>query len=412
MEENKVIYDPKIAKCIEKERLELEPKDIFQTSIIKDTIGKLKKKKNHYYVIKNLNFPIKINDALCGTSEIKIFEEQTLQNELEKINNPEIEYIYLAGLEVIIKACFREGINTPLQIWVMDDRITSSLKSSLIGLILADLIYQKIKFVIQPNFCITTRELNKAAALKLCYKLNGIDMIPGSDVMSIECRILYAYTTNHEIKRRNTERLKIPRNFQSCVSIKNIPNDEVSIPQQVVIEFNKNKQKKKLEPNRLSFTKDKLILGNTETSRRNELEISEYLKRQECSTSINYFSPTKILISVVNEPRINFLPCVISTSIERSYVKNEFIQHNQPFNIDPPRTYRNGEIEYVITQEVELALSFIDETKRELMKIHTFELVNNSEQNILLGRDFLSKIDYSLSSQYLIIDGYRIPTIN
>ena len=46
------------------------------------------------------------------------------------------------------------------------------------------------------------------------------------------------------------------------------------------------------------------------------------------------------------------------------------------------------------------------------MKIHTFELVNNSEQNILLGRDFLSKIDYSLSSQYLIIDGYRIPTIN
>ena len=178
MEENKVIYDPKIAKCIEKERLELEPKDIFQTSIIKDTIGKLKKKKNHYYVIKNLNFPIKINDALCGTSEIKIFEEQTLQNELEKINNPEIEYIYLAGLEIIIKACFREGINTPLQIWVMDDRITSSLKSSLIGLILADLIYQKIKFVIQPNFCITTRELNKAAALKLCYKLNGIDMIP------------------------------------------------------------------------------------------------------------------------------------------------------------------------------------------------------------------------------------------
>ena len=87
-------------------------------------------------------------------------------------------------------------------------------------------------------------------------------------------------------------------------------------------------------------------------------------------------------------------------------------QHNQPFNIDPPRTYRNGDIEYVITQEVELALSFIDETKRELMKIHTFELVNNSEQNILLGRDFLSKIDYSLSSQYLIIDGYRIPTIN
>ena len=46
MEENKVIYDPKIAKCIEKERLELEPKDIFQTSIIKKAVGKLKKKKS------------------------------------------------------------------------------------------------------------------------------------------------------------------------------------------------------------------------------------------------------------------------------------------------------------------------------------------------------------------------------
>ena len=44
MEENKVIYDPKIAKCLEKEILELEPKDIFQTSIIKKAVGKLKKK--------------------------------------------------------------------------------------------------------------------------------------------------------------------------------------------------------------------------------------------------------------------------------------------------------------------------------------------------------------------------------
>ena len=141
MEENKVIYDPRIAKCIKKERLELEPKDIFQTSIIKEAVGKLKKKKNHHYVVKNFNFPIKIDNVLCGTSEIKIFEEQALKNELEKIDYPEIEYIYLAGLEIIIKACFREGISTPLQIWVMDDRITSNLKSSLMGLILANLIY-------------------------------------------------------------------------------------------------------------------------------------------------------------------------------------------------------------------------------------------------------------------------------
>ena len=183
-------------------------------------------------------------------------------------------------------------------------------------------------------------------------------MIPGCDVMSIEC------TTNHEIKRRNRERLQIPRNFQSCVSIKNIFVVEVSILQQVVIEFGMNRQKRKIEPNRLSFTKDKLILGNPKTSKRNELKVSEYLSRNEsCSKIREYYSPTKILISVVNEPRINFLPCVISTSIERSYVKNEFVQHNQPFNIDPSRTYRNGDIEYVITQRVELALSFIDETK-------------------------------------------------
>ena len=124
------------------------------------------------------------------------------------------------------------------------------------------------------------------------------------------------------IKRRNTERLKIPRNFQLCVLIKNIPNDEVSIPQQVVKEFSKNRQKKKIEPNRLSFTKNKLILGNPESLKRNELKVSEYLSKNEsCSRIMEYYSPTKILISVVNEPRINFLPCVISTSIERSYVK-------------------------------------------------------------------------------------------
>lgn len=64
--------------------------------------------------------------------------------------------------------------------------------------------------------------------------------------MSIECRIIYAYTTIHEIKIRIVDRLKIPRNFESYGSIKNIPNDEVSIPHQVIIDFNKNKEKGEL----------------------------------------------------------------------------------------------------------------------------------------------------------------------
>ena len=85
MEENKVIYDPK-QQNVQKKKDQNESLKIFSklASIIKDVVGKLKKKKKHHYVIKNFNFPIKIDNTLCGTSEIKIFEEQTLKNELEK----------------------------------------------------------------------------------------------------------------------------------------------------------------------------------------------------------------------------------------------------------------------------------------------------------------------------------------
>ena len=34
-----------------------------------------------------------------------------------------IKYVHLGGTEILMKACFREGINTPIEIYLADDRI-------------------------------------------------------------------------------------------------------------------------------------------------------------------------------------------------------------------------------------------------------------------------------------------------
>ena len=39
-----------------------------------------------------------------------------------------IKYLHLGGTKILIKACFREGIDTPIEIYLADDRIVHPIE--------------------------------------------------------------------------------------------------------------------------------------------------------------------------------------------------------------------------------------------------------------------------------------------
>ena len=114
--------------------------------------------------------------------------------------------MYFGGVEFTIKAYFQKNIDTPIQIYVVDERIISTLQDALISVIKGNLIYQKIKFIIQPDFSISLEDKHKEFALALYYKLDNIKMPPGSKVMSIETKMIYALTENIKLLNNMSKR--------------------------------------------------------------------------------------------------------------------------------------------------------------------------------------------------------------
>ena len=68
--------------------------------------------------------------------------------------------MHLGALEIIIKACFKEGIDTPIELYLADDRIIYPKEKAVIAKLQGNLIYQKLKFMFSPNYTISLADMN------------------------------------------------------------------------------------------------------------------------------------------------------------------------------------------------------------------------------------------------------------
>ena len=54
-----------------------------------------------------------------------------------------IKYVHLQGLQIAVKACFKEGINSPIILSLHDQRFTN-IQNSHLGTLQGNLIYNKL----------------------------------------------------------------------------------------------------------------------------------------------------------------------------------------------------------------------------------------------------------------------------
>lgn len=70
------------------------------------------------------------------------------------------KYIHIGGIQVLIKALFRKGLNSPVTIWLMDNRhLTSS--NALLGIVNGNLCYKSLLFSVFPNYAVSLRDKNR-----------------------------------------------------------------------------------------------------------------------------------------------------------------------------------------------------------------------------------------------------------
>ena len=108
----KIIFDNNIFDEIKGKELDLSVEKIFKIPTIKNIFSR---RKEEYYVVSQKEHVIDCRYAK-GRASIPLVTKRIINKEINDIKSKDpIKYVHLGGTEILIKACFREGIGTPIE---------------------------------------------------------------------------------------------------------------------------------------------------------------------------------------------------------------------------------------------------------------------------------------------------------
>ena len=214
--EQKIIFYSNIFDEIKGKELDLSVEKIFKIPTIKNIFTR---KKDEYYVVCQKEHVIDCRYAK-GKASIPLVTKRIINKEINDIKSKgdPIKYVHLGGTEILIKACFREGIDTPIELYLADDRIIKPIEKSIITAVKGNLIYQKFKFIISANYSVAVTDRNIDKSLVLYWKISGIELTPGSKIFTARCKNLYVLTTKYKITGKNKiNKIQIESPFEQIV---------------------------------------------------------------------------------------------------------------------------------------------------------------------------------------------------
>ena len=112
--------------------------------------------------------------------KLNLLTKETINETLSKIKKDKIrdkiKYVYLAGVQIIIKSLFPENLNTPIVLSLHDKRLIQTHESHL-GSIQDNLSYKKLMFTCYPKYNINLGDKDFDNSLSLYFKFLRNDFI-------------------------------------------------------------------------------------------------------------------------------------------------------------------------------------------------------------------------------------------
>lgn len=379
----KAIFDMNIFEQIKKQESPLKVEKILEIPIVKNWF---RKQKEEYYVISQREHTVDCKYAK-GKAMIPILNKKELNKEIQAVKSKEpITHVHLGGIEISITACFREGIDTPIEIYLADDRIKYPIEKSVISAIKGNLIYQKFKFIVNPNYSVAIRDKNIDKSLVLYWKMTGIELAQGSKIFTARCRNLYILTTKHTIKAvSKINKIKIENPFDNIVTA--IDNSDYSYQEidmetdlEIVQERIGSSSKRLID---IPTTSSRLSTSRRSTSRRIEQEITMEIQPHQYYIT-GMLGQRKYLI-------------LINTGEQENYITKELVPEDEieiqgKECIELPRELR--QITEITNQELIIGGIPI-KIQFTVMELNT---------NITLGLSWLEQVKpYNIEDRQLII---------
>ena len=163
------------------------------------------KRRNIQYFGTNIQEQSIPGNLADGQVELPLVTLDQIKAKLRQIpekDRPRIGYIHFGAIRIHIKASFQKGIDTPILLTLMHNRIRNR-QEAIIGILKGNLIYQNLAFTLYPGFSIPIRDLDTCRALNLCYQFSRTDLLENAhhSPFTIYTMVSYMVSNSHIIDR-------------------------------------------------------------------------------------------------------------------------------------------------------------------------------------------------------------------
>ncbi|KAK4386159.1 movement protein [Sesamum angolense] len=195
----------------------LSPYDGFRIGGIGKVLNQigLNQRKHHIiYKVSSGEFAIPM-EFTGNVMEMQLIPKEEILEELSRLREEiavTMKWIHIGTIEVVIKATFKEGIDSEIHLSIMDRRI-NNLRDGCLGAMIGNLYAGKLMFDIHPRIAYNLADQDFSRALTLHQDFKRKDLMKeGNRPYSITYRIAYALSnTHHSDLFLRKEYIEIPR---------------------------------------------------------------------------------------------------------------------------------------------------------------------------------------------------------
>ncbi|KAK4409388.1 movement protein [Sesamum angolense] len=249
----------------------LSPYDGFRIGGIGKVLNQigLNQRKHHIiYKVSSGEFAIPM-EFTGNVMEMQLIPKEEILEELSKLREEiavTMKWIHIGTIEVVIKATFKEGIDSEIHLSIMDRRI-NNLRDGCLGTMIGNLYAGKLMFDIHPRIAYNLADQDFSRVLTLHQDFKRKDLMKeGNRPYSITYRIAYALSnTHHSDLFLRKEYIEISRIFKEFVKV--MAPDPIRIPRiggvDIVIKdhqvLDRTMSSRTEFSSRMSFSEDRII---------------------------------------------------------------------------------------------------------------------------------------------------------
>ncbi|KAL0361175.1 UNVERIFIED_CONTAM: Enzymatic polyprotein [Sesamum radiatum] len=212
----------------------LSPYDGFRIGGIDKVLNQIGlNQRKHHIIYKVSSGEFAIPMELTGNMmEMQLISKEEILEELSKLREEvavTMKWIHIGAIEVVIKATFKEGIDSEIHLSIMDRRI-NNLRDGCLGTMIGNLYAGKLMFDIHPRIAYNLADQDFSRVLTLHQDFKRKDLMKeGNRPYSITYRIAYALSnTHHSDLFLRKEYIEIPRIFKEFAKV--MTPDPIKIP--------------------------------------------------------------------------------------------------------------------------------------------------------------------------------------